>query len=833
MNFIVPELRGILAGGLRYVGPALVAAVLLTSCNVTKYIPENEELLTDQRVELRKGAKVAKRGEVVYELGLLAKQQPNGNFLFFFPREFFYLANNSPQDSGRIDRFLRQTIGQPPVYYNDSLSRRSASLMEDFLRYRGYFDATAYHEADRRKRKKVNLIYHVDPGTRFTIDTVVYSSPEPAVDSMLQVLKQESALQTGQPLNLTAFDEEKVRIGRYLRDEGYAYFSDNYFDKLEIDTTEGNGSADIYLTILPPEQENAYQKYRIGQITVLTDYSPAREVSGEAYPGDTVVSGMRFLSSTPDFQMRPDILAENIFLETDSLYSREAYEKTTRALGGLGIYRFVRINQIPNPADPNVLDYRIQLSPDKRMSFGVDFDLNYTNRSQLLANSALSNNLIGVSVSPTFRNRNVFGGAELLTLGLRAGVEVNPVPDSTAQFFNTVDLAAEASLNLPRFKDFGFYGFAERLGLISDNFYRNLQERASTRYSLAYEYLLLRTFYTYTIANARLGYDFRQSTTTSYRINHTALDILNFTIEPQFDSILVNNQRLRRSISDQYFLSLLFRSIEYTRIGRPDRQGRSITLNGQFELTGGEVLIARQFVDELDPNDQFAQYALGVADVRYYKQFSPLRSFATRLLIGVARPLINSQEVPYVKQFFAGGSNSMRAWLPRGLGPGSYVDPLSITDDGLLNNNVLYQTGDLQLELNFEYRFNLFSFFRGAVFTDIGNVWTFGQDTDRPGSQFLLEGRLQEQESGTSYYQEPFYRQLAVAGGFGLRIDLSYFVFRLDLAVPLRFNYPQTGQGEPIDRLSSEIYPERTYWRDFGRFSFGEIRPQIGLGYPF
>ncbi|MGB3802330.1 MAG: BamA/TamA family outer membrane protein [Lewinella sp.] len=831
MNFIVPELRGILAGGLRYVGPILAVAVLLTSCNVTKYIPEDEELLSDQRVALRKGVKVAKRSEVVYELGVLAKQQPNGNFLFLFPREFFFLANNRPQDSSRIDRFLRQTIGQPPVYYSDSLSRRSASSMEDFLRYRGYFDATAYHEADRRKRKKVNLIYHVDPGTRYSIDSVVYSSPEPEIDSILQLLQPESALQTGQPLDLNAFDAEKARIGEYLRDEGYAYFSNNYFDKLEIDTTAGGGKANIYLTILPPDQDNSYQKYRVGQITVLTDYNPAREASGEVYPGDTIVNGIRFLSATPFFRMRPDILAQNIFLETDSLYSREAFEKTNLALGGLGIYRFVRINQIANPSDPNVLDYRIQLSPDKRMTVGVDFDLNYTNRSQLLANSALSNNLIGVSVSPTFQNRNVFGGAELLTLGLRGGVEVNPVPDSAAQFFNTIDLAAEASLNLPRFKDFGFYRISERLGLISDGFYQQLRERASTRYSIAYEYLLLRTFYTYNIANARLGYDFRLSSTTSFRVNHTALDILNFTIEPQFDSILVNNQRLRRSLSDQYFLSLLFRSIDYTRIGRPDRQGRSITLNGQFELTGGEVLLARQFVDELDPNDQFAQYALAVADVRYYKQFSPLRSFATRFFVGVARPLIPSQEVPYVKQFFSGGANSMRAWLPRGLGPGSYVDPLSIQTEGLLNNNLLYQTGDLQLELNFEYRFNLFSFFRGAVFTDIGNVWNFGRDPDRPGSQFLLRGRLEEEEGGDPYYHEPFYRQLAVAGGVGLRIDLSYFVFRLDLAIPIRYNYPRDEDGNPVNASSPESYPESAYWRDFS--VFGEIQPQIGLGYPF
>ncbi|WP_116127601.1 BamA/TamA family outer membrane protein [Lewinella sp. IMCC34183] len=840
MNLMVPELMGMLGGGLRRVGPVLAVAVLLTSCNVTKYLSEDQELLTAQRVELGKGNKLDNRTEVAYELSLLTQQTPNGNFLFLFPREHFFLANSKPRDTTRIDRFLRNTIGQPPTIYSDSLSRRSSALMEDFLRYRGYFNATAYHEPDRRREKKVKLIYHVDPGIRYYIDSVAYSSPEAEIDSLLQVLVTDSPLQPGAPLDLNAFDEEKARISRYLRNAGYAYFSNNYFDKLEIDTTHRPGFANIYLSILPPQQEDAYRKYRIGSVTVLTDYSPAREAAGEEYLADTTVSGIRFLSPTADFRMRPELLAENIFLDTDSLYSREAYEKTNLSLGGLGIYRFVRINQLVDPNDSTVLNYEIQLSPDKRMSIGVDLDLNYTNRSQLLDNdnttaSAYSNNLIGVSVSPNFRNRNVFGGAELLSVALRAGVEVNPGADASSRFFNTIDLAAEATLNLPRFRDFGFYALANRTGLLSDNFYRQLRERASTRYSLAYEYLLIRTFYAYTTANARLGYDFRQSSTTTYRINHAALDILNFGIEPQFERILENNQRLRRSISDQYFFSALFRNLEYTRVGRPDRLGRSVTLNGQFELTGGEVWLARQAVSGLDPGNDFAQYALAVADTRYYKQFSPLRSFATRLLMGVARPMEVNQEVPYVKQFFAGGANSMRAWAPRGLGPGGYVDSLSIDlTSGTFNNNLrLYQTGDLQLELNLEYRFNLFSFVRGALFTDIGNVWTIEDDPDRPGSQFLFKGELRQREGADPFYHQPFYRQLAVAGGTGIRIDLSYFIFRLDAAIPLRYNYPQQGNGDPISPREPISYPESAYWRNFQSFGFSEITFQLGLGYPF
>ena len=818
-------------------GLIVASLLLLTSCNVTKYLSEDQELLTAQRVKIAKQAKLDNRSELTYELSTIAQQKPNGNFLFLFPREHFYLANSKPRDTTRIDRFLRGTIGQPPTLYSDSLARKSAASMEDFLRYRGYFNATAYHEADRRKEKKVNLIYHVAPGRRYLIDTVKFMSPEADVDSLLQVLQPTSLLRPGAPLDLTLFDQEKTRLSRALRDRGYAYFTNTYFDKLEVDTSQRQGYANIYLSVLPPQLDENYRRYRIGSITVLTEYNPARDATGEAYARDTVVSGVRFLAPGGRFRMRPELLAENIFLETDSLYSREAYEKTNLSLGGLGIYRFVRINQLVDPDDPTVLNYQIQLSPDKQMALGVDLDLNYTNRGRLPDSSdvngfAQNNNLIGISVSPNFRNRNVFGGAELLTVALRAGVEVNPSPDSSVQFFNTIDLGAEATLNLPRFKDFGLYGLGRSVGLLSDNFYNQLRERASTRYSLAYEYLLIRTFYAYTIANARLGYDFRRSSTTNYRINHAALDILNFTIEPQFQRILGRNQRLRLSISDQYFVSLLFRNLDYTRIGKPDRRGRSFTLSGQFEVTGAEILLADQVFPNLDPENNFAQYALAVADVRYNKQISPLRSFASRFLIGIARPFSADREVPYVKQFFAGGANSMRAFDPRGLGPGGFVDSLSIDTTRSFNRLDLYQTGDLQLELNLEYRFNLFSFVRGAVFTDIGNVWRIKEDPDRPGSQFLFRGRVREDEGGRLFYHQPFYRQLAVSGGVGIRIDLSYFVFRFDLAVPLRYNYPNNGRGQPLPRDETN-YPESDYWRTFRRFGFRDINPQIGLGYPF
>lgn len=817
---------------------AVILAACLASCNTSKYLTGDQELLTGQRVVIEDPRNVNNRGDLTYQLSTLAKQQPNGNFFFLWPREWFYFKNSQPDDNSRLNRFFRNTIGQEPAMYRDSLSRSSARDMEDFLFRLGHFDARVYHEADRNRNRKVNLIYHVEANKRRLIDSVVYASPDPVIDSLLQIARVDSELRSGEPLDLNNFDREKARVSRFLRNRGYAFFSATYIDDLEIDTSRRRGYADVFFNLLPPEREASQDRYRVGTVTVYTDFSPLALTAAD-FSRDTTIDGVRFLSRSPDFRMRPDLLRKNIFLESGAYSRRDLLEKTNLSLNGLGIYRFVRINQQLDSTDADLLHYQVQLSPSDRMSVGADLDLNYTNRNGNVG----AGNLIGLSVSPTFQNRNLFGGAELLVTSLRAGVEVNPRFDDNNPFFNTVDLSAEVSLYLPRFKDFGIYSVLGRIpapwkgNLVTRNFVSQLREKANTRFSLGYEYLLLRQFYAYTIFNARQGYDFRRSATTNYRINHLAVDILDPTTELGFDTIVQNNEYLQRSFGEQYFLSFLFRDLEYNRVGLQDAKGRSLSFSGRLEIAGAEVYGLNQLYNLLTGDDKvwrpktnaiYAKYALAEANLRYYKDFTPQHSFVTRLLVGAGRPYGGAEAVPYVKQFFVGGANSMRGWAPRGLGPGGYVDPLSLNTD---NNLRLFQTGDLRLELNLEYRFPIASFFKGAFFTDIGNVWTFEDDDngERPGSQFLFTGR---ESSNGQFFHQPFYRQLAVSAGTGVRVDLSYFIFRLDASLPLRYNYPNDGLGGILTR-DNEPVPESDYWRDFGTFRFRDITWQLGLGYPF
>jgi outer membrane protein assembly factor BamA len=228
-------------------------------------------------------------------------------------------------------------------------------------------------------------------------------------------------------------------------------------------------------------------------------------------------------------------------------------------------------------------------------------------------------------------------------------------------------------------------------------------------------------------------------------------------------------------------------------------------------------------------NLDFSQYIRTEIDMRRYWQVAPNRSIAARFSFGIARSFGFTSDVPYVKQFFAGGPVSVRAWAPRGLGPGAYEDPLS---RDTRNNTRLYQTGDISLEANLEYRFKIFWLLNGALFLDAGNVWTIDYDANRCGSQFLISPQeytdcIDEEGNVFTQVNEAFYRQIAVGGGFGLRFDFSYFILRLDLATKLRHSYPfmpdETGATES------------DYWfRDFREgYSLSKVAFNLGFGYPF
>jgi len=818
---------------------SLALLLTLAACNTTKYLQEDQYLLKKNTIKIITEEKIKNKTALTFELSKLYQQQPNTNFLFFFPREWFYFATADSSDTTRFDRWQRRVIGEVPAIYQEELADSTARSMEYYLHYNGYYNARVVPD-DRIRGKRAKVVYFVYPYQQFTIDSVFFSSQDTGIARVLQELTPQSLLQPGLPLTRTLYEQERERISSHLRNNGYAYFYPNYIAPVEADTTVRAKKLNVYLEVLEPAADSNHRQYRVGDITVYTQYDPAIEQENQL---DTLVDGVRFLTPGSYFRVKPQAINKAIFLRKGDLYSQENYDKTVRQLTALGVYKFVRVQEEMDSVERNVLDFRIELTRNPRLEIGADFEVNYTNRG-----TAAVGNLIGLSVSPSLRNRNLLRGAELLVTNLGWGVEVNPnVRSTSSRFWNTIDARVQSELLLPRFSDYlGVWRglnsarVSKKSGLVTDDFYQLLRESGNTRLSASYNYLLILDFYSYNFFNATYGYDVRENrprANNRYLINHIGVDFLRPDTFRLFRPIVDANPFLQRSFGKQLFVSLLFRDFTFTHTTRPNQAGVSHYVGLNVEAAGAEIwavnYIYNAFALDGDtfrlrrPNDatDFSQYVKLEGSYHLYRTFTPKTGFAGRISVGIARPFGYTTDVPYVKQFFVGGPNSIRGWAIRELGPGGYVDTLSLGQNRARNRLLFYQTGDLKLEFNLEYRFPLFSLLNGAIFLDGGNVWTLQRDPDRPGSQFLLGPRPVTNNTSAYQINDAFYKQIALNTGFGIRLDLSYFIIRLDAGVKLRSPYPLNINETDVNAAD--------YWYKFKGWGINDVNFNLGLGYPF
>jgi outer membrane protein insertion porin family len=310
--------------------------------------------------------------------------------------------------------------------------------------------------------------------------------------------------------------------------------------------------------------------------------------------------------------------------------------------------------------------------------------------------------------------------------------------------------------------------------------------------------------------NATYGYIWKESEYIEYEVNPIAVNYSKLRRTTlKFDSVLRSNPYLRRTFQEQFTFGSTASFTFNTLTGLPKRD--QYFLNVMLDVSGNLASLAHStFTGEKSTDERpyelfgsrFSQYSKLSIDFRYYNNFDKNNSLATRIILGAGIPYGNSLVMPYSKQFFSGGANSVRAFLPRSLGPGSYEIPDSIS------YGYFDQAGDLKLELNAEFRFGIVSLLKGALFVDAGNVWLTRKNEFLPGGEF---------ESNR------FIKEIAVGTGFGLRLDLSFFLIRFDLGIPLRKPYLPENERWVIDEIN---FGSPGWRRDNLVFN-------IAIGYPF
>lgn len=749
-----------------------IITVLLCSCNPVKYLHKDEQLYVEGKVKLEPPPKHAK--SIRKEMQSLLRPIPNTSILGMRPMLFLYNISKKPTGKG-LNYLLHEKWGQPPVLASSLHLDANEQILRSHLQNIGFLHADVRGDSVSKNRR-VKAIYMIKGGTRYVINKVIFPQDSLPVNRAIDKTEKKTLLHPKAFYNLDIIKNERNRIADSMKNGGYYYFNaDNLI--MQVDSTL-NGKVNIYIKVKPETSGLALKPYIIKRVNVYTNYSLNRDSvlrkdTGYEYRGLRIID--------PQHLYRPSIFSRSVFLDTGEVYTLNDHHLTLQRLVNLGTFKFVNtaFERIRAKGDTGFLNANIYLTPYKRRS--IRFELNGNSRS---------NNYVGSAVNVNWQDRNFFKGAERLQLQMSGGFEtqVGGVQDAS----NTYTFSPGATLTIPRFvTPFNFIN-ASRVAV------------PQTQFNVNYELLNRKNYYTLNSFNLQAGYHWRESDKKTHTLNLMDINyVLPAHLTPQFENILGQNPIMAQSFKKQFILGTSY-DFQYTDQFEKDKKD-NIYFDGHLDMSGN---VAGLIAGKHDVNNPakiegvpFSQYVKVSGDFRNYWHLNQKGlTWANRLFMGWGYSYGNSYSLPYVKQFFIGGSNSLRGFRAGTLGPGSYH-----TNETSFQAN---EAGDIKLEANSELRMNLIGIVKGAVFVDAGNIWLLRADSSQPGAQFQLNDALQ---------------QLAVNAGVGLRFDVSFFVLRFDLAFPLRKPWLPEGQRWVVNQIDFS----GKQWRK------ENLILNIAIGYPF
>jgi len=766
--------------GFSHIGSLAVAAaasMLLAfapGCSNTSYLTHGEKLYTGASVNIDDKKGIPNESDLKNQLELLAKPEPNGKLLGLF-RLKLWLYNIG---------IFKESLGEPPVLLESADPGRISDRMRILLESKGYFPADVRYTV-HEKEHTADIQYDIAIDPPYRINGISVKGDSTSLLSAIRSTMWKTMLSPRDQYDVAKMKQERERIDSALKEKGYFYFSPDFI-LFQADSTAGNRTVDLSLEVKKDIPVEATRVYTIGNVFVYSGYSLDRD-SVAIQTGDTaIVDGCRYIDIDKKFD--PAVVVRSVFFRRGAVYSKNNHDLTLSRLMNLGVFKFVNIRFVVTDSSgiPR-LEPHVYLTPLPMKTIRLE-----------LQGVSQSNNLVGPVFESSFRNRNLFSGAELFTLSFEAGLEV-PFSGGLSGG-KSYEFGTRAELDLPKF------AIPFRVESDSSLFV------PKTRIELGASVLHRMLYYQLFSVDASFGYDWKESINTEENFSPLSITYAHLTNRTQaFNDLLSSNPFLRNSFEEQFVIGQNY-SFTYNDQLEKDRTNY-LYFKGGVDISGNLLgLVQSLFIKHKaapgTPYEIFgtpySQYYKFDIDVRkYYNSSDQSSSFANRLIVGVGFPYGNSVSLPYVRQFYIGGGNSVRAFAAGSLGPGSYKIP-----DSVAANTFIDQAGDIKLEASSEYRFPIVSVLKGALFVDAGNIWLMKDDSSRPGSQFS---------------PKTFLGQVAVGTGFGLRVDLSFFVLRADLAFPLRI------PSLPVNErwVASKVAFGDPAWRK------NNLELNIAIGYPF
>ena len=741
-----------------------ITLVLLQSCSVQKFIPEDKLLYTGAELELISDDEIANKKDLKTQLQSLITPEPNGKFLGTrWGLYFHYKAQK--ENPGFINKFLNRKFGEEPVYLSDVDPFKTEELIKNRLENRGYFYSSADSRIIEKKEQKLaSVLYKAYvPEEPYLVADYKMDNDSLRIYQVIKETLPEALIDEGDPFNLPVLKLERERIDNELKRRGYYNFSSNFLI-FEADTNQYDRKRfDLFLRLKQQVPEEAIRPYIIKDINVYTNYV----VGTDTLEREIIrYNDKNYIQNEIFFE--PEKLDPFILLEEGELYDPVLSGRTSRRLTSLGTYKFVNIRyDVLEGISTDSLGYleaNIFLSPLNKRAI----------RAELKALTK-SNSFAGPHLSVTYSNRNLFEGGEILKFTGKAGYEKQFTSEANAG--NTsILLGLDTDLIIPRM----IFPID-----INDNWFE--YSIPKTRISAGFEYMNRTKLFSLISVSGSFGYIWKANRYITHELNPFAVNYVQVgNKSKRFQDILDNNTFLANSFEQQFIAGLTYSFIYNGMIDATDLH--QFFFNGNVEVVGNALdLLSNGETPKKFLGLEFAQFVKADVDFRYHYKLTQEQIIATRLFAGLGVPYGNSEVMPFSRQFFAGGPYSIRAFPIRALGPGSYNPEGDLT--------YYDQMGNVRLEANVEYRFPIYQFLKGAIFTDAGNVWNTERN-NLPPSEDLTPIQLEKQteliEKGT--FGPEFLDEIAVGVGVGLRLDIQSFVIRFDLAAPLRTPWFEEGE---------------------------------------
>ena len=757
---------------------------LIVGCQTNKYVPEKNFLLS--KVVIQTDKKIIDKNTLKSYL----KQKPNTRIFGFWR---FHLGLYNLSGKNKENGWLKR-IGEAPVIYDPYLTTKTREEFERYMHSKGYFNAVISDSAILKSNGKAVVYYYVQANRPYTIRSYETVIRDDSLRHLLSKSGNESLIKPKALFDSDLLGTESQRLLKKIQNEGFYKSTKNIF-YFEADSLRKDRSVDLKLVI---EKESIgdstdqilkrnHERYTFRNFYYLNEKDIQTSLFSENGAVDTVRNdtlriGHHFFVSRKIRKLKPDLLMNANHLADKKFYSAALVDRTYNEYFALRLFklvniRFVETGQKDAEGYP-MLDCYIQLTPSLSQSYSASIE-----GTNSLGNFGLAGNL-------GYQHKNLFRGGEIFDLQFLAATQKQSygVGDS-ATTFNSVETGVDAKITIPKYI----------APFLKTNFFRF--STPQTFFNISYDYQK-RPDYTRTIARSAFGYQWKSSEFVTHRIN--VLDI-NLVRMFALDSVFLNrieNLYIKSSYIDH---SITAFNYSYTFSTQYQKKMDYEVFKYDIETAGNVLFLVNQalnrskYLSEGGTIQQyhllktpFAQYVKFEAEYRKAIMGGNYNGLAIRAFGGAAFAYGNSDQIPFERKFFSGGANGIRAWPIRTLGPGSYQSS---------PNEFPNQSGDIKLEANAEYRFKMVGALEGALFCDMGNIWSVKDN--RPGTEFRFNS---------------FLREIAIGSGAGLRYDFSYVIMRLDMGV--KMHDPSLTEGARW--ISPNDYLKK-----------GNINFVFGVGYPF